>query len=98
MKKIILSLFFILFIISCSQGDNIDVLKKTSPISINPLVNFTSFYNELEPSEQDCLLSEFSGKNEIINFVSDNSIPSQKLSDCIGQNTNFRILQGLFCI
>tara|TARA_B110000263_G_scaffold245197_1_gene254391 strand:- start:5979 stop:7031 length:1053 start_codon:yes stop_codon:yes gene_type:complete len=96
MKKIILSLFFIIFIISCSQGDNIDVLKKTSPISINPLVNFTSFYNELEPSEQDCLLSEFSGKNEIINFVSDNSIPSQKLSDCIGQNTNFRILQGLF--
>jgi len=98
MKNFFLPLFFLIFIISCSQSDNVEVLEKVSPISINPLVNFTSFYNELEPSEQDCLILEFSGKNEIINFVSDNSIPSQKLSGCLGQNTNYRILQGLFIL
>jgi len=97
MKNFFLVLFFLISIISCSQSDSGGVLK-SSPISINPLVNFNSFYNELESSEQDCLLSEFSAKDKMNIYVSDNSIPSQKLSGCLGENTNYRILQGLFLV
>mgnify|MGYP006126194777 CR=1 FL=1 len=97
MKNFFLILFFLISIMSCTQNDNDSVLK-TLPISINPLVNFNSFYNELEPFEQNCLLSEFSGKDKMTIYISESSIPSQKLSGCLGENTNHRILQGLFIL
>ena len=97
MKNFFLILFFLISIMSCTQNDN-DSILKTLPISINPLVNFNSFYNELEPFEQNCLLSEFSGKDKMTIYISESSIPSQKLSGCLGENTNHRILQGLFIL
>ncbi|SVC45799.1 uncharacterized protein METZ01_LOCUS298653, partial [marine metagenome] len=98
MKKKFIYILLLLIVISCNDKTDIEVKEITTPITINPLVNFDAFVGELPEDQQNCLLSKFSNKEEMINFVSDNSLPSQKLSDCIDENTNYRILHGLFLL
>ena len=98
MKKKLIYILLLLIVISCNDATDIEVKEITTPITINPLVNFDAFVGELPEDEQNCLISKFSNKEGMINFVSENSLPAEKLSDCIDENTNYRILHGLFLL
>ena len=96
MKKFFLFLIFVISIfISCDQNSDLNDFDLTSPLTINPLLNFSLFYNELSQSEKDCLSSKFNNKDEMVNFVSSDSLPNEEMSGCLSKNTNFRIIQGL---
>ena len=71
-KKLLILL--LLIVISCNDATDIEVKEITTPITINPLVNFDAFVGELPEDERNCLLSKFSNKEEMINFVSENSL------------------------
>ena len=96
MKKFFLFLILVISIfISCDQNSDLNDFDLTSPLTINPLLNFSLFYNELSQSEKDCLSSKFNNKDEMVNFVSSDSLPNEEMSGCLSKNTNFRIIQGL---
>ena len=70
MKKKLIYILLLLIVISCNDATDIEVKEITTPITINPLVNFDAFVGELPEDEQNCLLSKFSNKEGMINFVS----------------------------
>ncbi|MQG12601.1 MAG: hypothetical protein FI673_03395 [SAR202 cluster bacterium] len=96
MKKFFLFLIFTsLAFVACGQNSIVNEVDNTSPLTINPLVNFSLFFNELTQSEKDCLMSKFQNKDEMVNFVSSDSLPNDQMSGCLSELTNFRIIQGL---
>ena len=64
MKKFFLFLIFTsLAFVACGQNSIVNEVDNTSPLTINPLVNFSLFFNELTQSEKDCLMSKFQNKD-----------------------------------
>ena len=90
-------LFFLttVLIISCGQNQLDDETNLISPITINPLIDFESFYSELPSNEKDCLVDDFNDSGELISFIDEESLPRNELSNCLSLETNFRILQGI---
>ena len=69
-------------------------LNLISPITINPLIDFESFYNQLPSNEKDCLVENFDDSNQLVSFI-DEGFPRNELANCLSIGTNFRILQGI---
>ena len=90
-------LFFLttILIVSCGQNQLNEQTNLISPITINPLIDFESFYNELPSNEKDCLVDDFNDSGELISFIDEESLPRNELSNCLSLETNFRILQGI---
>lgn len=86
----------IFLLTACSQNQLDDALLDETPITVNPMVNFNSFMDELPESEKICLYENFSDEKAAIDYYSDISLPNNEISDCLSQNTNFRIIQGVF--
>ena len=82
-------------IVSCGQNQLNQETNLLSPITINPLIDFESFYNELPAEEKDCLAEDFTDSGELVSFIEEGSLPRNELSDCLSLGTNFRILQGI---
>jgi len=90
-------LFIILtLIIGCGQNEPEIQPELITPITVNPLVNFQSFLNELPNEEKKCLISDFTNEEEAKIFVSENSLPNPSIKKCLSSNSNFRIIHGLF--
>ena len=91
--------FFIIFIlglfIACGQNQVDSSLVDETPITINPLVSFESFLNELPEEEKKCFYKDFSNDKVATDFYSETTFPNPEILDCLSSSTNFRIIQGL---
>ena len=94
MNKILLFLAIIL-IFSCGQNQLDEEIEMIDPITINPLIDFESFYNQLPAKEKDCLVENFNNSNQLVSFIDEGSLPRSELANCLSMGTNFRILQGI---
>ena len=94
MNKILLFLAIIL-IFSCGQNQLDEEIEMIDPITINPLIDFESFYNQLPAKEKDCLVENFDNSNQLVSFIDEGSLPRSELANCLSIGTNFRILQGI---
>tara|TARA_Y100001970_G_scaffold44984_1_gene56369 strand:+ start:26994 stop:28061 length:1068 start_codon:yes stop_codon:yes gene_type:complete len=94
MNKILLFLAIIL-IFSCGQNQLDEEIEMIDPITINPLIDFESFYNQLPAKEKDCLVENFDNSNQLVSFIDEGSLPRSELANCLSMGTNFRILQGI---
>lgn len=94
MKRILI-IFILVFLISCGQNIEESSLLDETPITVNPMVNFKSFLEELPEAEKNCFYKDFSNEKSALDFYSDTSLPNPEISNCLSQNTNFRIIQGI---
>tara|TARA_B100000579_G_scaffold86857_2_gene68096 strand:- start:48738 stop:49820 length:1083 start_codon:yes stop_codon:yes gene_type:complete len=94
MKRILL-IFTLVFFVACAQNQVDDSVIDDTPITVNPMVNFKSFILELPEAEQSCFYENFSNEKSAIDFYSETSFPNPEISDCLSQNSNFRIIQGI---
>ena len=94
MNRILLFIILALFV-ACGQNQVNSSVDEDTPITVNPLVNFESFLNELPENEKKCFFRDFSNEKEGTEFYSETSLPNPEIFDCLSSNTNFRIIQGL---